>query len=293
MAFRLDPAEGIGPGLVRVLCEQLDEAARQLGGHGRIDHEVAVHEARKALKRARALLVLCEGAVPEKRRRRLVRECRDVGRALASSRDATVRRATLEALAADADAETAAAVHRVAVGLPDSDPTPLTSELADRLAVASARARKWRVDDRGWDTISGGMLTTYREGRRAMRAAVNGSAEDSAEAYHRWRRRAKYLWYHLQLVRDAWPPVLGALTDEVDQLGELLGLDHDLTLIEEGVSAGTTDDARLVSSAARARSRELRSDAIAIGRRVHAEQPAAFVEHIGRLWHAWTLDAPR
>ena len=29
MAFRLDPAEGIGPGLVRVLCEQLDEAARQ------------------------------------------------------------------------------------------------------------------------------------------------------------------------------------------------------------------------------------------------------------------------
>jgi hypothetical protein len=48
---------------------------------------------------------------------------------------------------------------------------------------------------------------------------------------HEWRKRAKDLWYHHRLLKDAWPGPVKAFADEADQLGKLLGDDHDLATL--------------------------------------------------------------
>ena len=54
-------------------------------------------------------------------------------------------------------------------------------------------------------------------------------------AFHEWRKRVKDLGYQTQTLRELWPPVLKRFRDELDQLGDLLGKEHDLTLVRNVV----------------------------------------------------------
>src|ERR1700760_3560210 len=99
--FALIEGERLGAGLRRIALGQLDIAIEMLEDSKRgLSPEQRVHEARKALKRLRALLRLVQdelGDATYEREHELVRRC---GTQLAKARDAEVLLATLDGLIA-------------------------------------------------------------------------------------------------------------------------------------------------------------------------------------------------
>ena len=60
-------------------------------------------------------------------------------------------------------------------------------------------------------------------------------ADPNSEIFHEWRKRVKYLWYHLEILTELWPKVLSSLADELHTLSEYLGIDHDLAVLRSTI----------------------------------------------------------
>jgi CHAD domain-containing protein len=72
-----------------------------------------------------------------------------------------------------------------------------------------------------------GIDRAYRRGRKGYKGASHASTEE----LHQWRKRAKDLWYHHRLIKDANPSVVAAYAKDAHQLSDLLGDDHDLAVV--------------------------------------------------------------
>jgi CHAD domain-containing protein len=154
------------------------------------------------------------------------------------------------------------------------------------LSDVAGRVGAWKVRDRGWKAVEDGVARIYRQGRQEMAAAYE---HPSSEAFHAWRKRAKYLRYQLRLVRGAWPEALGALETVADDLGELLGDEHDLSVIRARVADEPTiaGKHRLeLDELIVRRSDDLRARARTLGEQLYEDKPADFVRRLGLLWRA-------
>ena len=85
MAYRLDLGKALGPEIARVGREQIATCRACLADPG------GVHEARKGLKRLRALLALAAPAIGRKSASCLSRTCRNIARTIAARRDTADR----------------------------------------------------------------------------------------------------------------------------------------------------------------------------------------------------------
>jgi CHAD domain-containing protein len=217
--------------LRRVLVDELHACAataREAATHP--DHQVAVHEFRKALRRARAVLSLVSEALPRGARRAACKALRDARRALSAVRDHAVAPATIaslgltEATAEVANAAVAAAAHVA----------PSPGEVAQALAEGAARtAAEVEVVEASlppaveWGAVIAGIRADYRAARRARR-----NAKHSRRAFHTWRRRTKELVYELDLLSQH-APGLGALRTELDLVADTQGPATDLIMLRD------------------------------------------------------------
>ena len=295
MAYRLSFADDVASSVRRCAREQLADAVAQLEGAAR-DPVTAVHEARKDLKKTRALVRLVRPALGRRAYRAENDALRDVGLMLSGARDADVRVATAralaehaagrlpadvfdalgEALAAEADAG------RAGGGTADARFAPAL----EALRAAELRVEAWTLDEANWETPLAGIVRAYARGRAAFATA---RATPEPELLHAWRKRAKDLWYHQRLLAPAWPDVLGAQAEAAHALSELLGDDHDLAVLLERLG----DEAPPLAPAADARrpelreliahrSEQLRAETVRLGLRVYAESPKAFSRRVAR-----------
>ena len=104
----------------------------------------------------------------------------------------------------------------------------------EALRAVRDRLPSWPLADSRFDDLAPGFKRSYRRGRKAMRA-VDEAPSDGG--FHEWRKRAKDHRYHLELLRDLWPAQIKARRAEVRALGELLGDDHDLTVLRATLDA--------------------------------------------------------
>jgi CHAD domain-containing protein len=117
-------------------------------------------------------------------------------------------------------------------------------------------------------------------------------AAPTIENLHEWRKRVKDLWYHLRVISPAWPPVIDAMAEEAHVLSERLGDDHDLAMLGESArehhdSFRHPGDLDLLLEAIERRRERLQREAVGIGRRLYADDPAAFVSRAKAWWDAW------
>ena len=204
MAYRLQPGESVREGLRRIAREELASAAGGLRQATARTRDDAIHEARKSVKKVRAILRLMRGELGgmyavENRR------LRDVSRRLAVYRDGMVMIETLDQLGRrqkDDRAKPALAATRR--GLVENRRrqrrgprmTIAMRRAADALLVASAHVSRWRLVMDGPVALAPGMEWAYRRGRAAMAAARRHA---QPEHCHEWRKRVKDHWYHLRL----------------------------------------------------------------------------------------------
>jgi CHAD domain-containing protein len=208
--------------------------------------EVAVHDARKALRRARAVLALMAGALAKSERRDIRRALQEARRSLSVMRDHTVAPITLGQLELGDDArETAKRVLDNA-----AEAIPALAEIKGLLAEAAARAGA-QTDalaaalhpELPWDVVAAGIAGTYREARRARRRAKR-----SRPWFHAWRRRSKELVYQLDFVAAhagartlAIRADLEAATDRLGEAVDLLMLRDFVATYAQGVPAGDVE----------------------------------------------------
>ena len=89
--------------------------------------------------------------------------------------------------------------------------------------------------------------------------------------------------------------MLGVMVDELDQLGELLGDDHDLARLEETLTEahprgpGPSTMRALRKRISRKR-RQLQQAARALGSRVYVEKPRSFQARIAGTWTETSRD---
>jgi CHAD domain-containing protein len=268
-AFRLKQGEPVPDGVRRIARGRIDHAIDAL-----VDaSEEGVHDARKDMKKLRALLRLVRGEVGEKVFRREADTFRDAARELSGVRDADVMLATLADLEERYEADVgpirqALEAHRLRT---TGGGRRLAAEAATAmLTEARGRVDDWPLERDGFEALADGLERTYRRGRRDWRAALE---EPSSENLHEWRKRVKDLWYHCSILQETWKPVMTALADEAHALSDRLGDDHDqAVLLDFGAES-------LEPLIARRRA-ELQEEAFAYGSRLYADKPKAFVRRI-------------
>lgn len=279
MAFRLGDDEAIGPGLKRVLLEEI-ATAREAVGAAPADLSEAVHKARRRLKLARSLLRVFRPVIGKDytRRKDLLSEAAGL---LSAARDADVALACARTLAGAADGETddhaildtlareAAAAHR---RRPDRD------RAASLLRIAEADAASLPLLSDGGRLLADALADAYRQGRRDWRAAEDGAGE---EVLHDWRKRVKHRWHLSLLVMGRTEATSRAVAGDLDRLGELLGDEHDLALLvarldRDPDAAGGRKAARRLAERADKRRRKLTRRAFELGAELYGDKTGRF-----------------
>lgn len=292
--FHLHPAEAFPDAWHRITSDIVTVTAGQLR---RPDAELdtAVHEARKNLKRLRALLRLVRDSMPDAGFRAEHEALRDIGRSLAPARDARV---LLETLAALYDRYDGLVADGAFAGLDRALTTrhrevrralaPLAVDAVSALLAAGARLRSLDPLSTEFDDVGRNLRRVYRTASRRMRAAAETG---HPSRLHGWRKRVKDLRYELEFLEPLQPALIGAQVDELDRLGELLGLDHDLVVLADTVMAesgsGSSDRERWLIIALTHEWRSvLQRQAMPLGAAVHAETARAFGRRLGGYWEA-------
>jgi CHAD domain-containing protein len=295
VAYKFLVDEPLPSAIVRCAREQLDRAIGELSEGINDDPVSAVHNARKAIKKERSLLRLARGAMPAEQRRRENAALRDAARGLSGARDAEVMLATVDKLsdrfAGQLPASTFDAIREYLEADRKAQRRAMVGSALDARAVQELGAVRLRVDDwrlrkGGWEAIEGGLLRSYKRGRKAFkRARTHGSLED----LHSWRRRVKDLWYHERLLTASCGPPTGGQAKDAHRVADLLGDDHDLGLLRDTLTQAAMAvpaDVDAVLKLIDHRRTELQAEAIHIGERVYAESPKAFRRRMQRSWKA-------
>jgi CHAD domain-containing protein len=295
LSYRFEIDESIRQAIARTADEQLRSADDELRTGVEDDPVRAVHSARKAVKKERALLRLSRDAVSNAKRRRENVALRDAGRTLSETRDAEVLvqtldelseryagqipKATFDAFRERLDADRQEARRRL------SDPIlPLAA--ADQLQEIRRRIARWNLRQGGWPAIAGGLDRTYRQGRKAFRKA---RATPDPEHLHEWRKRSKDLWYDLRLLAPVGGQAVRGHAKEAHVLADLLGDDHDLAVLRDALvkdADRVPADVDAVLGLIDHRQEQIQERATFLGERVYAESPKAFARRMQRSWRA-------
>jgi CHAD domain-containing protein len=232
-AIRAPVESGPGPCLKEYAIAELARAGRQLARPGDKRHE-GVHEARKSIRRARAVIALSERRLG-KTGRRVERRLRELARTLSALRDAQALEEVLMHLG-EARALPRADVARLLVPVRARKRDALAAALAEdpglalrRAALADANAALLRLD---WRRVDARDLARAHDRSVAELHAALGAArtEPDPEAWHRFRRRLRRLRQQETALAECAPgavpptPGLGALADA-------MGLAQDYALL--------------------------------------------------------------
>ena len=218
--------------LVHEFREAADDAAAA-ATHVEGGGTTAVHESRKALRRARAVLELIADALPKSERRAVRRTLRDARRALSTIRDHAVAPEILATL--DLDDKDRATGKKVLDNAAEAMPpsAEIKQLLADSATRAAAQVEALEAalpQEVKWSTIGVGLAGVYREARDARK-----KAKKSAKAFHTWRRRTKELVYQLELLAGHAGDRVQAIHGEISGVTDALGHAVDLIMLREFV----------------------------------------------------------
>ncbi len=298
MTYHLEPNKPLVDELREVADDQLGRACDSLDKADE-DLENSVHDLRKRMKKLRGLLRLVRPGL-EKTYRVENRVFRDTARLFSDIRDAQVLAETIDSLAEHVPGDQAdemlapvrdwAAEKRHEV-LSEKGVHDRLAEAGERLAAARARVEDWEIAGAPADVLRGGLKKTYKRARKRFHEAQE---EPEPALLHEWRKRVKYHWYHCRLLREAWPEVMTARADALDELGDLLGDDHDLVVLsatlrdEAPDSVPPSSSLRFTIEAATDRSLDLRRRAFALAPQLMVEKKGALARRIAGYWTAAT-----
>lgn len=297
MSFSFRRDELLAKGIRRILRSELSHIQTELTApEGR--HK-AIHEARKRHKKVRAILRLVRFSITEKRYREENNFYRDQARKMSAIRDATALIEALEALEnrfpGEIPARSLQALHKKLDEKRDRaafeviEEKRVMEEVAVEIAQQQARTLELQLSGDSFFLIISGLREVYRKGYKRLHASLK---YPDMEHIHDWRKRVKYLWYHLLLLTPCWPPVMEALAGELKLLSDWLGDWRDLGLLKDSLNEDPhlkPSDSILHKTNALidAYREELLTDSFSLGRKIYREKPRPFSYRLQGYYKSW------
>lgn len=274
-------AESLGR-IVAELLQSIRELIPQAETRGE-----ALHEISKATKRLRAIARLIPGSDGETLRDSVQRFRRPIG----PRRDAQVMRKIWK--------EMSERLSGIAEATPEDRSEALARHVLKHIMVPLA-ATEWLRDldriHRDWEQVElppkktpwflDAVRKQYRRGHRVVQSGLHAASD---HRLHKFRKAVKQTQYHLELMHKACPLRLSHEHDLWQQLGELLGRHHDLSVFRETLAHSDIDrHIRLATESIVAAVEEERDELTrTIGReapQVYLLRPRAFAEFLHRAW---------
>jgi CHAD domain-containing protein len=295
MAYRLERDESVVAGLKRVVREEISSATEHMAGNKKVSRNEAIHEARKSIKKVRALLRLMRGELGDTYANENAR-LGDIARRLSEFRDAFAIIATFDDLKKHYKKETSNRLQSVRAGLTKrssgrdaEDVASVLEEAASALQKAEKRVKTWPLQTDGYQAIGPGLEEIYRAGRKAL-AAVR--KDPHADNFHGLRKRVKDHWYHVRLVENIWTEMMNAYEKSLKDLETWLGDDHNLAVLRERIAAepdafGNPKDIELALDLIDKYQKELRDKSVALAERIYEEKPRELTRRMTHLWNTW------
>jgi CHAD domain-containing protein len=290
MSYRLKVKEPLAEGIRRIALDQIEIAENELRANA--DPDAGVHNARRALKRLRALLRLVRPGLDDAVYRRESQRFAETGRLLAGERDRHVMQQTLKKLSAEAPSLPADLQTTFGALLGDGAAT--RTPAADPRQKALAKLQAARKAFAG-DVLSAiemvhvfqGLEKVYRKARRLHRHSQGGASD---EEFHALRKSVQQHWRHMQLLSRAWPDALSARAAEAKALSQLLGEDHDLAVLRAFAAAHAdalpADGLAVLAAVAKDVQAQLRQRMRFHGDRLFAEKADDLIERLRAYWTA-------
>ncbi|NNK62242.1 MAG: CHAD domain-containing protein [Gemmatimonadetes bacterium] len=251
-----------------------------------------VHAARRALKRARALVRLGRAMWEPSDRRELAHRLRDAGRHASGTRDVEARIEAVDRLRSQIEpryAEALEVLHdRLTAASCGTAPArdshdPIT---AARTEVEQAEhlleRHPPRGHGRGVAIFAPGLTRIAEKGATALEH-VRLRPTDT-DAHHELRKRAKDMRHVVEFLEPAWPAVLGVWASELHRLTDDLGEANDLTLLLDWIEVQPHPEDTSHTTALGRVLREVRAarwaTALSLATRIWASPPEDFVRAV-------------
>lgn len=294
--FSFKRSESVARGLKRIVTEELTTAIEQLKQYENASEE-AVHEARKSIKKVRALLRLMRPVFDSdfaKENNRL----RDIGRKLSEIRDAYALIETFDYLNANYRDELGdlsltnlrqTLVDQRQAQTEEFDGAHQIPLLIEGLQHICKQANTWPYKSANIDLLAKGIATSLRCGLDQFYEVYD---HPLPEIYHEWRKRTKDLCYQLTLLKKAWPDVFEGYLKSAKTLEKLLGMDHNLvvlrnSLLKESNLLGPDEERQQLLPIIDMDQKALRRKAKKLGARLYSEKPKQWIRRINWSWDAW------
>jgi CHAD domain-containing protein len=282
MSYRIEKGESLAAAFGRIAAEEMDLVAAELRRPSRGE---AVHNARKALKRLRALLRSLRVAFSKQLFRQENRRIAAAGRKISPLRDVHVQLRALGKLKAEAipagDLVRRQLLRRQSSfvrRIPALRKTVRAMLDASRQSLAALPLRKTTTKN-----LAASLKRIYQRGRAAFKTARQSP---TPVHLHEWRKKAKSLGYGLDLIQGLGPAKLSRLIRCSNALTEALGDDHDLFLVwsalrKEHQANPAGDFGPLAGRITRKRAK-LQKRAFKLGAKLYGGKPAGFQQRLER-----------
>jgi CHAD domain-containing protein len=292
MASRFRRREKVSDGFRRIVRDEMALVVSLLADRGS-DLKERIHEARRGLKRLRALLRLVDSERSEPVLSAAERTFRTAGRRLSKPRDAEVTLATFDALVRKFPAASTQPIRlllaeREARARRNAENTAQLAEIASRIRDAAHRAAQLTFADEGWLLIAPGIARAFRSARKQYRHA---KASDDPAIMHEWRKDVKRLLNHLALLCPGLSKPLRKFIAKLDRLATALGDHHDLellasTLREDHAHGVRWTNATAIEDAITRRMAAKRRKSLKLGTCLKG-RTKALMHDLHRAWKTW------
>ena len=302
MSYRLDPAMPMSEAVRRVAFGELEIA------HGALatppERHSGVHSARKCLKRLRSLLLLVRPGMPEPVFANLTDRLAVIARGLAPARDAHALIDAVDKLERETgpgpgqgpiQSLRAWLQKRRHAAEQNLERSAASDAMRALLELRPALCRACRLSRRLPFRRQGASALLPRDRAQSFQL---GFAEGRDEDLHEWRKGVQHHWRQMQLLAPCWPSELNARAEAARGLSQILGDDHDISLLTRLVSTptmtfGTPEETAAFLKRCRRRHKALRKDASTEGDRLFAERSRPFAERIEAYWQIAAGSVPR
>jgi CHAD domain-containing protein len=299
MSYRLEPAMPMSEALRRVAFAELELAHAALAAPP--ERHSGVHSARKCLKRLRSLLLIARPGMPEPAFANLTERLGSIARGLAAARDAAALIDATDKLEKETGAgpglgplqSLRAWLHKRRHAAEQNLERSAASDAMRRLLELRPTFVGFAVYPDDFRSLAKGLRRCYRTTRESFQHAF---VSERDEDLHGWRKGVQHHWRHMQLLAPSWPLELSARVEEARALSQILGDDHDISLLVRLVSTptmifGSPEETAAFLKRCRRRQRALRKEARNQGERLFAERARPFAERIETYWQIAAGDA--
>jgi CHAD domain-containing protein len=282
--------ESLRGGLLRVV-DLLTDSITDSPPHHSSNREQDIHEVRTTIKRLRALLRLIQPAIDPEFFNRENARLRTAAGLLSLARDTEVASETLKTLPVSNQTDQAA-VSSVLLSLESrhdlaNDTEKSMAEVRQCLEQTRRNFHRLELAGTEHEILKRGLGAVYCQGRKRMKIAIKRGQDNG---FHRWRIRAKNLYYQLEFLESVWPKKFHQMRSDLSKLQDQIGVDHDVAVLrswlkEKPEAFGDREMVQRVVACLDNRTRQLRQTSVPLGRMIWHEKSRHFVREVGRHWY--------